>query len=691
MLCDIVTFIASETTSTTQALLKQKSKIHVKEEKKLDMPTVKKVTRRSKEHQQDHEVISLKKVGKILCEEPPTEERPLLQKFEKTEIGREEMVYSKAVTEIKLTSSYEVTEDTWSYETATKTEKISKGEEKKTEQYKDVREKKGIAPEIVGREVENKGKQGSKILMEDEPTIPLKKATKSISTEKEQETVKLKPVEKLDKVVVDPQKDSNIDRSKDSIGVQKHERLIMDEPVSKKEIDATPTDQKTKEPIIPKPVVAKDELSKEHDKFPKKAKRIIPHDEKPETVTLKPFSKESHADVATDMVPQEQTEKKPVDIKHPGRPETTHILKEPHIQVKEPEKSEKTYEEAEKIKKLESPHEYQPMKSTTSPEKIREDSKEKGKGITKKHRIIPTDEMRKEEVLLKPVEGKIIAEKTPSPKIDKPSPQVTPLTKKSPKEEDKAAMANKFGLSPKEMEREEEISLKPIEPAELKKTPSPKVDIQKLKPTESIPMERKSSAKSPKKISPKDSLESVILKKVSKTVTPKEENTTQEPPLKTTEDKLSMVKELSPSVLHLQKIPTQQEEVVYEQEQELVVGEEEETWGWELAPRESYGSETFDDTLEDGAVETPGMGDKKGEMVASKAHRWYLLAPYNRSKIISTQLIIRYYPLTSVFIFKCLVVFDVVCLSFDSLIISFLVHQTLLRKFCVSVKSCSVM
>ncbi|KAL0184768.1 hypothetical protein M9458_020464, partial [Cirrhinus mrigala] len=544
-------------------------------------------------------------------EEPPTEEGPLLRKVEKAEIVGEEMVYSKAVTEITLTSSYEVKEDTWSYESATKTEKISKEEEKKTEQYKDVREKKEITPEIGEREVEDKGKQEKKIPVEDEPKIPLKKVTKSISTEKEQETVKLKPVEKLDKAVAGPQKDSNIDKSKDSTGVQKHERLIKDEPVSKKKIDVTPTDQKTKEPIMPKPVVVKDEISKEPEKFPKKTKRILPHDEEPETVTLKPFSKESHADVSPEMVPQKQTEKKPVDIKHPKRPETTHILKEPQIQVQEPGKSE----EAEKVKKLESP---QPIKSTTTPEKTQEDLKEEGKGITKKRGIIPTDETKKEEVSLKPVEVKRIAEKTPSPKVDKPSPQVTPLIKKSPKDDDKPAMTPKI-LSPKEKERKEEISLKPTEPAELKKTPSPKAEMPKPKPTESIPMGRKSSAKSPKQVSPKDSLESVILKKVSKAVSPKEEKTTQEPSLKKSEDKLPMVKELSPSVLQLQKIPTQQEEVV--QEQEVVDGEEEEeTWGWELTPRDSYGSETFDEAFEDGVVETPGMGDKKGETVAPKAH-----------------------------------------------------------------------
>lgn len=627
MLCDIVIFITSETTSTTQAILKQKSKIHVKEEEKLEMPAVKKVTSRSKEHKEDHEVISLKSVKKIQREEPPKESGQLLQKVEKSEIVGEEMVYSKAVTEVKLTSSYEVTKDTWSYETATKTEKISKGEEKKIEQYKDVCEQKGITPEIGGRDEEKTGKQGTKVPIEEEPKIPqpsLKKVTKSISTEKEQETVKLKPVEKSDKAVVGQQKDSDIDRSKDSIGVQKHERLIKDEPVSKKKIEVTPIDQTAKESMMPKPAVAKDEISKEQEKFPKKAKRTLSQDEEPEIVTLKPFSKESHADVTPEKVTQEQKEKKPVDIKHPERPETHHILKEPHIQVKEPGKSEKTFEEPEKIKKLESPHDHLPVKSTTTPEKTTQEVPKEEKAITKKRGIIPKDEAKKEEVSLKPVERKIIAQKTPSPKVDKPSPQVTSLTKKSPKDDDKPAMSEKIGLPPKEM--------KGKEPGELKKTPSPKTEIPKPKPTESIPMERKSSVKSPKKISPKDSLESVILKKVAKTFSPKEEKTTQEPPLKTSEDKVPVVKELSPSVLHLQKIPTQQEEVVYEHEQEAVNDEDEETWGWELAPRDSYGSETFDDDLEDGAVETPGMGDKKGEMVAPKAYHWLLMAPYSRSK-----------------------------------------------------------
>jgi len=602
-----VTFIASETTSTAQALLKRKSKIHVKEEEKLEIPTIKKVTKRSKEHQGDHEVISLKKVNKIQHEELPKEAGQLLHKVEKVEMVGEEMVNSNAVSEVKLTSSHKVTTDTWSYETATKTEKISKGEEKKIEQYKNVWEQKVIISEIGGRDVVNT-----------EPS--LKKVTKSISME-EQETVKLKPVEKSDKAVVGPQKDSNIEKSEESIGVQKHERLMKDEPVSKKKIEVTVTDQTAKESVMPKPSMAKDEISKEHEKFPKKSNRILPQEEEPETVTLKTFPKKFHADVTPEKVPQERKEKKPVDFKYPERPETHHILKEPHIPVKEPGKSEKTYEEPERIKKP-PPHEHLPMMSTTTAEKTTLEGLKEEQAITKNLGIIPKDEAKKEEISLKPVKGKIIAEKITSPKVDKPSPQVTSLTKKSPKDDDnKPAISKKIVCSPKEMEEKK--------PEELKKTPSPKAEMPKSKPSGSIPMERKSSAKSTKNISPKDSLESVILKKVSKTVSPKEEKTNLGPPLKTSEDKVPVVKELSPSVLHLQKIPTQQEEVVHEAVDD---DEEEETWGWELAPRDSYGSETFDDVLEFGAVETPGMGDKKGEMVSPKAYHRYFMAPYSRSK-----------------------------------------------------------
>lgn len=629
MLCDIVTFIVSETTSTTQALLKQQSKIHIQEDGKIEMATLKKVTKRSKEHQEDRDLISLKKAIKIHHEEPSTEEEALLRNVKKSEIVAEEMKYSEAVTEVKLSSSYEVTEDTWSYETSTEAEKLSKCEEKKKE-YKDVREKKEMTLEMGVKEDKFKSKKETKIPKEKEPEIPqptLKKVIRSIPAEKEQEAVKLKPVEKPDKAVAGPQKDSNIDRSKDSIGVQKHERLLKDEPLSKKKIEVAATDQQAEESVMPKLSVAKDEISEEPMKFTKKGRGIPPQDEKPETFTLKPFSKESQANVTAEKVPNEQKEK--IDDKQLEKLVPHQKLKEPHIRVKEPGKSDKLKEETEKIKQLEPPHEYFPMKSTSTPEKTTQDGpKEEEKEMIKKHGIIPVDKAKKEEVSLKPVEGRT-AEKTPSPKVDKSSPQVTSLIKKSPKSDDKPEMSKKIGVTPKKMEDKKEILLKPVE---LKKTPSPKAEISKPKPTEKIAMERKSSAKLPQKTSPKDSVESVILKKVPKAVSPKEEKTIKEPPLKTNKGKVPVVKELSPSVLELQKIPTQQEEVVYEHEQDAEDNEEEETWGWELTPRDSYGSETYDDILEDGVVETPGMGDKKGEMVTPNAHNWSLIAPYNYSK-----------------------------------------------------------
>lgn len=482
-----MTFVASETTSTTQALLKQTSKIHLKEEEIIETPTMKKVTRRSKDHEEEQEVISLKKVSKIKREESPTGARPLLCKTEKAEIVGEEMVFSKAVTEVNITSSCEITE---SYKAATITERTYEDEGEKT---KEVKGKADIVPQIEGKEGESKGEKGPMIL-----------------------------VKKKDKV------------------------------------DA----------------VIKKEISKEPKTFIKKAGKITPQAEESEKVQLKPISK---AQVSTDKVHQEQSKKKPEDMK----------LQEMPVISKKPEQTQKASKEPEHVEKPDVS-----MKTVTSPAKTTEDKpKEEEKVAIKKPGVIPKEDLKKDEVTLKPVEAKKITGKTPSPS-----------TKTSPKEE-KPAISKKIA-SPKKIEKEE-ILLKPVEPAELKKTPSPKADIAKPKPTESITMERKPSAKLPKKLSPKDSIESVTLKKVPKKISPKEETMFQE--------SKEVMKEMSPSALYLQKIPTQQEEEVLECGEEVEHDdEEEETWGWELAPRDSYGSENFDDLLEDGAVETPGMGDKRG-------------------------------------------------------------------------------
>ncbi|KAJ8416941.1 hypothetical protein AAFF_G00328190 [Aldrovandia affinis] len=62
-------------------------------------------------------------------------------------------------------------------------------------------------------------------------------------------------------------------------------------------------------------------------------------------------------------------------------------------------------------------------------------------------------------------------------------------------------------------------------------------------------------------------------------------------------------------VSKLRKVPTQLEEEVFEEEPDVEEEDDGETWGWELAPRESYGSsEDLEDVAsEEGALETPGM------------------------------------------------------------------------------------
>lgn len=201
--------------------------------------------------------------------------------------------------------------------------------------------------------------------------------------------------------------------------------------------------------------------------------------------------------------------------------------------------------------------------------------------IIKKGKHILKECKEKEDISLKPVEciQKDAALEKISSKIEKPKDEKPPLT-----------TVTKAKLSPKAAE------LKKGE--EVKKTVSPKV--------EPSPLRRKSSAIAGKTISPKE------LKQV--TVTSEQNITSQEHP----GHFLPLMKELSPEVVQLQKIPTQQEEVILEEfegkkGEDEEGEEEEETWGLEVS-YEGYEAEEFDSNLEDEAIETPrGTGDKIGE------------------------------------------------------------------------------
>ncbi len=219
-----------------------------------------------------------------------------------------------------------------------------------------------------------------------------------------------------------------------------------------------------------------------------------------------------------------------------------------------------------------------------------------------------------------PDKGKEV-EKIPTivPVEDKKAPpkKDTPVKKEiTPNENEKKPIITKKGILPKEAEEKEDIILKPIEHlksgVEPEKIPSPKVE--KPKPTEPVSVGRKPSedlAKKPMKVSPKDSIEAVILKKVPQKVSPKEEKSESTPQILEKEE-IPAIKELSPGAVPLRKVSTQFEEEVLEEEVEVEFEDEyedeEEAWGWEAASRESYGSEGSEDRyLEEGALETPGM------------------------------------------------------------------------------------
>lgn len=527
------------------------------------MPTLTEVTRRTKDEKAEHGVASLTQISKVPPEPKSIEPGPTLQKIE-------------------ITSSFEIKEDT--YKSVIKTEKTQSEQGKKPEEAMKEKQQKETETKVP---VTDK----SKMLKDEEPKtsgLSFKKGSTMPLTEKGQGTVMLKPVikpGKSDSPVL--KKDKKDDGMKDTAAFQTHERLQMHERVVAMQMkEVTPAIINGAEAITAKPVAsaAQDTTSKDPTKPLMKAKDVK----------------------ADEKGPQAATDKDITGITYPDSTD-----QKPNIKWKESEKDKKPEKELDKIKKQQ--EEQKPGAHIPSTVKKTEKSpkEEKESLLFKKHGSIPKQFGEKEEVLLKPVEvdkKPVEHKKTPSPKAEKPTEEKsssTPARKaeKSPKEEDKQTSFKKTGVLPAKQEEKLEVKLKPVakKEAEPKKSPSPK--------TESILMERKPSVKEPKKLSPKDSVESITLKKVPKKISPQDDTS-----LKPEKTKLPLLKELSPGAVELERIPTQQEEEVFEEEDENEEDEEEEAWGWELAPHESYGSE---DSLEDGAVETPGgVGDKRGEREA---------------------------------------------------------------------------
>ncbi len=542
------------------------------EEGKFEIPTLKKATRVSKDKDEDQEKVKLKKVLK------PQEE----------EYKEGPKVYAEAHAEVMITESYEAEMHFETYEVTKRVEKIQPEVDKKMSA-----EPEQAPPQMKPEtELEEKAKKTivkvPKKETPEEPGLALKKVKKLPVDTKEQESVRLKPFEKPVKPPRETEKDTKkeekgrepitFDRSREPVTFQKGGQSEKDEKpkeptvLTKKEEPPVP-DKKVPDEVAVKPVTRppKDETPTEpKEKLIKGKGKISPKDQEPELVQLKPIPKKPSAGSPKEKEVPEPKERKPIELSPLTRPPKDEIKTEPSI----------------------------PPKRVYS-----QDAPDKGKEVEKIQTIVPVED------------------KKAPPKKD------TPVKKEiTPNENEKKPIITKKGILPKEAEEKEDIILKPIEHlksgVEPEKIPSPKVE--KPKPTEPVSVGRKPSedlAKKPMKVSPKDSIEAVILKKVPQKVSPKEEKSESTPQILEKEE-IPAIKELSPGAVPLRKVSTQFEEEVLEEEVEVEFEDEyedeEEAWGWEAASRESYGSEGSEDRyLEEGALETPGMlGGRRGERVA---------------------------------------------------------------------------
>ncbi len=543
------------------------------EEGKFEIPTLKKASRVSKDKDEDQEKVKLKKVLK------PQEE----------EYKEGPKVYAEAHAEVMITESYEAEMHFETYEVTKRVEKIQPEVDKKMPA-----EPEQAPPQIKPEtELDEKAKKTPivKVPKKDtpeEPGLALKKVKKLPVDTKEQESVKLKPFEKPVKPPSETEKDAKkeekgrepitFDRSREPVTFQKGVQHEKDEKpkepdvLTKKEEPRVP-DKKVPDEVAVKPVSRppKEETPTEpKEKLIKGKGKIPPKDQEPEVVQLKSIPKKPSAGSPKEKEVPEPKERKPIELSPLTRSPKDEIKTEPSI----------------------------PPKRVDSQE-----APDKGKEVEKIPTIVPVEDKKA------------------------PPKKVTPVKKEmTPKENEKKPIVTKKGILPKEAEEKEDIILKPVERpksgVEPEKIPSPKVE--KPKPTEPVSVERKPSedlAKKPKKVSPKDSIEAAILKKVPQKVSPKEDKSEATPQIPEKEE-IPAIKELSPGAVELRKVSTPFEEEVFEEEIEVEFEaeyeDEEEAWGWEVASRESYGSEGSEERyLEEGALETPGMpGGRRGERVA---------------------------------------------------------------------------
>lgn len=543
-------------------VLHKKGKILLEETGTFEVPTLKKTTRVVKEVEEEFETVKLKKTPSVKPKDSEEEGKP--QRVTKTTVlNIEEMVTKGEVIEMSVVTRRPAEEIT----PREKVEVVQKPEifefkeldRKEPEKGTWVRQK--LSPKEARPDEKIALKKSPKEPKQEEsesPTVALKKVQRLPLDDMKPEEVQLKPFKKP-VVLQEPEIKKKEKPHRDVGPFEKGERIPREEAKVKEQQrkpEKAPPEEKEQEAKLPKPADKKKSPEKVLDEAnePTPIKKILKEEQEMESIKLKPFSVPSKVSEEPEKKPTEDKERKPADDKQ--------------LHLRAPDEKAKAQEP----------------------------------GLTQKRPAIP-------EALEKSPEKTTEVVTIPEEKVHGVAPSVK-KSQKSP--EEPKPLQLKKGVMSKVKNEKEEVVLKPVEQlkkVQLKKTPSPKVE----KPIEAKPIsvEKMPTLKKVAKMdSPQESAEA--MKKVLKTSSP--EKITQ--PEKLDKEKIPLVKEVSPEAVQMKKVDTQPEKEVFEEEsgpEEKALPEEEEAWGSELVPQESYGSEDWENEGEDGALEVPGV-TRRGEM-----------------------------------------------------------------------------
>lgn len=529
---------------------------------------MKKTTRVVKEVEEEFETVKLKKIPSVKPKDSEEEEKP--QRVTKTTVFNiEETVTKGEVIEMSVTTRRPAAEITprQKAEVVKKPEIFECKELEKKEAEKSIWARQKLSPKEVKPDEKIALKKSPKEPKQEEsepPTVALKKVQRLPVDEMKPEEVKLKPFKKS-AVLEEPEAEKKEKPDRDITPFQKGERIPKEETKVKEQQrkpEKAPPDEKEPQAKVSKPVDKKKspQIALEEAKAPAEIKKIPTQEQEIESVRLKPISVPSKVAGEPEKKPLEEKETKAVDDKqlHRRVPDEKPKEQEPGLKQKKAEIPEAPEKKPEKMPEVETVPEEEKVPALPPSVKKPEKTTEEPKPLQLKKGVISKLKFEKEEVFLTPLEQlkKVQLKKTPSPKVEKP---------------------------------------KEAEPISVEKIPG----LDKLK-------------KVPKTVTPKESAED--MKKVLKKSLPEEEEKIT-PPEKLDEEKIPIIKEVSPGAVQMKKIATQPEEEVFEEEfgaEEEAVQEEEEVWGWELVPQESYGSEDWEGEGEDGALEVPGV-TRRGE------------------------------------------------------------------------------